>query len=335
MSHIAKYLFVLIAVPIWSNTVTGQTPLFPNSVVSNDIDFIRADDPDTYVSLAFLGRARKEMPSRISNELFDQNAFIFEATFTDGETMEIWCHSTFGTQAAAQGYAEKLGPRLGKLPVFQRNMVNHVVIHNGDAGAFAELEGQFFILYSDNMDRRISTNDLEETVFHESVHASYQFMFQNDPAWLNAQASDLSYITEYGEDNASLEDMAEAALFAYTMITYPGRLSPEIEAWITANNASRLAWFGMLYTAPSATGELTSQSKLAIYPNPSAGHWTIEVDEATAQDAIKIYQLSSGTLVKSITAGIGINQVDMSDHPDGLYMVSYNGVTTTVVKQER
>lgn len=319
MSNFTKCLIAFTLCLGCSTIAYCQTPLFPNSVVSNDIDFIRADDPDTYTSLAFIGRAKKEMPSSISNDLFDQNTFIFEATFTDGETMEIWCHSSFGTQAVAQGYAEKLGPRLGKLPVFQRNMVNHVVIHSGDAGAFAEIEGQFFVLYADNMDRRISTNDLEETVFHESVHASYQFMFENDPAWLNAQASDRSYITEYGEENSSLEDMAEAALFAYTMMTYPGRLSQEIEDWITVNNTNRLAWFGMLYAGPTSTDESSTRGRISIYPNPSAGRWTLEIDDASGDDAIEIYQLGTGKLVRTITAGTGINQVDMTGHPDGLY----------------
>ena len=63
-----------------SQTKAGE-PLFPNSVVSNDIDFIVDTDPDVFTSLAFIGREDKEMPGSASGDLFDEDTFVFEATF--------------------------------------------------------------------------------------------------------------------------------------------------------------------------------------------------------------------------------------------------------------
>ncbi len=328
LTHLFLCLFIICTI------TNAQNPLFPNSVVSNDIDFIRDTDPDSFVSLEFVGREDKEMPSSQSNELFDEDTFVFEATFSDGETIELWCHSSFVTQAAAQEYAEKACPRLGKLPVFQRNMLNHIVIHNGDAGAFAEIQGQFFVLYSDNMDRRISTNDLEETIFHESVHASYQFMFQNDPSWLNAQLSDPAFVTEYGQENPALEDMAESALFAYTFITYPGRLSEDIELWLETNIPNRIEWFRGLYSISTNTDELNTTLDIITYPNPTSEKCTVQLDQLTTEDYIYVYDFATGALITKVKLKEGQNDIDLTDFADGIYILStkYHG-KSMIVKQ--
>ena len=330
---ISKQIIILLLLLISSTALHSQDPLFPNSVVSNNIDFIRDSDSDTFVSLVFLGLADKEMPSSISNELFDEDTFVFEAAFSDGEIIEIWCHSSFITLDAAQEYAEKLCPRLGKLPVFQRNMLNHVVIHNGDAGAFAEIQGQFFVLYSDNMNERISTNDLEETVFHESVHASYQFMYQNHPSWLDAQSSDSTFVTEYGQDNPTLEDMAETAIFAYTLFTFPGRLSLEIEDWLNNNIPHRLEWFRMLYPGRSQTSDLEFNDNIFIHPNPSSGEFIIESDDISSGDIAYVFYLSTGRFVKSFTGTKGNINIDLKEYANGVYLISIKERKTLLIKQ--
>ncbi|MEO0473625.1 MAG: hypothetical protein AAF206_28700 [Bacteroidota bacterium] len=197
--------------------------------------------------LTFIGQADKEMPDKRNNDLFDVNTYVFEASFTDGKVVEIWAHSSFGSEMAAKEYAEKLGPRLGKLPEVMRNPLSHVVLHKGDEGAFAEAAANFFVLYSDNMDERIDNNDLEETVFHESVHASLDAMHLENDAWLAAQNDDNAFITEYAQDIPIKEDLAESALFVYTMKTYPGRLSNEIESWVRENIPNRYAYISQIF----------------------------------------------------------------------------------------
>jgi len=229
-----------------SNPKTS-TPLFPNSIVSTDIDFIRFNDPDAFINLAYLGQEDKEMPDSRTTALFDTNTYVFEASFSNSKIVEIWAHSSFGNQNAAEVYADKLTSRLGKLPEFMRDVLSHVVIHKGDAGAFSESEGHFVVLYSDNMDTRISNNDLEETVFHETVHASLDAIHVNSSSWINAQSADGTFITNYAEEFPIREDLAESALFAYTMIKYPGRLSPEVEQWVNTNIPNRFAFIETIF----------------------------------------------------------------------------------------
>lgn len=223
-------------------------PLFKFSITSNDIDFILETDPDVFESLTYEGRANKEMPDKRSDILRDENSYVFTASFENGKKVGIWCHSSFSSKEEAEAYANKLCPRLGKLPSHQRDMLSHVIIHTGDEVAFGETAGRFFVLYADNMDKRISTNDLEETVFHESVHATIQDLLESTPKWKETQGNDNgNYVTNYAKSLPAVEDMPETAIFCYTAIKYPGRLPENIEQWVKDYIPNRLAFFEGIY----------------------------------------------------------------------------------------
>lgn len=310
----------LLVMTLMSNKAQAGDPLFPNSVVSNDIDFILSTDPDAFMSIEFIGRDDMEMPGN-GDDLFDEDTFIFEATFSNGKVVEIWCHSSFETEEAAQEYADKLCPRLGKLPFVQRDMLDHVCINTGNHTAFAETQGHFFVLYSLNMDARISTHDLEETVFHESVHASLQDLYEDDPAWIYAQENDPSFVTNYAQSLPHLEDMPESALFAYTLITYPGRLDPDIEDWLNENIPLRIAFFRTIYPE-STTGVYNENNELniSLYPNPTSSIVNISIDEVAKDMQIEIFN-ASGQLVASAIAKQGENKFDLGDLPKGVYLI--------------
>lgn len=249
-------LFVISCTDKDNNSSVSQTddmvnqvvnPLFPNSIVSTDIDFIKDSDPNAFSNIQYIGQDDKEMPDSRTDVLFDIGTYIFEVSFSNGGVIEVWAHSSFGDEFAAQEYADKLTNRLGKLPEFMRNTISHIVLHKGNAGAFAESEGHFFVLYSENMDVRISNNDLEETIFHESIHAALDFEYLQSSEWSQAQQNDNAFITQYAKENPNKEDMAESALFAYTMIKYPNRLSSEIETWVNTNIPNRYTFFETIF----------------------------------------------------------------------------------------
>ena len=219
------------------NNTGNSKPLFVNSIASTNIDFITSTDPDTFLSISFKGRFEKEMPG--VDNLIDPNAFVFEAQFTGNKKIEIWCHSSFRTQELATEYANKLTDKLGKLPVFMRDELLHVVVHNGEGGAFAEDIGRFFVIFSERMDKRISENDLEETVFHEAAHVAFDPKYAASAAWKKNQNDDATFITEYAQSRAEREDIAETVLFVYTMMKYPGRLSSDVESWVKTNIPNR------------------------------------------------------------------------------------------------
>lgn len=222
-------------------------PVFPNSVVSNDLEFIKTTDQDVFSCLGFVGSRRAEMPDKRSNQLFVNGVFVFKAQYKDGTTVELWAHPDFETEVKALGSVEPVALAIGKLPTIMRSRLDHVVVHSGDETAFGEAEGNFFVIYSDNIKTRLQNHDLEETVFHESVHATLDARYLRSRAWRNAQRADGSYVTNYAANSPAKEDLAESALFAWAILVHPGRLPSHIETEVRAIMPNRLAFFEDLF----------------------------------------------------------------------------------------
>jgi hypothetical protein len=223
--------------------------LYKSSVVGTDFDFITENDPSSFERLEFLGFMEFEMPDkRGTGEPLLQNAYVFKAYFDDGTKIDIALDRDFGSEQAAQQDAMRYAPRLGKLPSLYRRKLKHVVVHKGgiDTTAFAEDKGHFFVAYSDNATKRIGTNDLEETFFHEGTHASIQETYLAGAAWKNAKALDQVHITKYAM-TSDQEDFAESALFAYTLIYHPERIPETERAKIQKQIPHRIAFFRSVY----------------------------------------------------------------------------------------
>jgi hypothetical protein len=252
----AKMAFMvgcLLACQGWA--LFAGEPIFENSIVSTEFDFITAEDPSAFQALRFLGQGRREMPDkRNQGELFGDDTFLFEASFQDGTQVKVWADSAFGSREVAERYANMLAGPLGKLPELMRRKLSHVVVHQGDETAFAESEGHFLVLYSQNMKTRVRNHDLEETVFHESVHATLDSQHNQSKAWLSAQNADNNFITKYASRNPAKEDLPESALFAYTMLKHPARLPADVKAWIHANMPNRFAFFQKLFAESEDKG---------------------------------------------------------------------------------
>ncbi len=242
--HWSRLAFCLM--PLWATTAAAE-PLFPNSVASNDLDFITEDDPAAAFCLRFDGLTRAEMPDKRNDLLFADDVQVFTATYSDDTHVGIWVHPDIATEEEATALAAPVAEAVAKLPTAMRSLLNHVVIHAGDETAFSEDIGRFFVLYSDNIRSRISTNDLQETVFHESVHATIDVPHAQSAEWLAAQTADGAFVTTYAAENPADEDMAESALFAWAMVKHPDRLPPETQAAVAALMPNRLAYFEKLF----------------------------------------------------------------------------------------
>ena len=229
------------------SSAAWSDPIYPNSVVSNELEFIATSDQSVFACTHYRGSRRAEMPDKRSDTLMANGTHIFRALYRDATSVEIWVHAAIGSRQAAENIVLPVAEAVGKLPSFMREKLDRVVIHQGDETAFAESNGHFFVLYSDNIRTRIRNHDLEETVFHESVHATLDKRYARSRAWRAAQRADGAFITDYAENNPDKEDMAESALFAWAMLMHPGRLPADIEARVISIMPHRLAFFEELF----------------------------------------------------------------------------------------
>jgi hypothetical protein len=218
-------------------------PLYGSSVVGTEFDFIQESDPDTFVDLASLGRGEAEMPDKTDRTApLLKPAFRFTSKYRDGTSVDLVVDIRFETEEQARQEALRYTPRLGKLPTVLRRGVKRVVIHKGGEKATAFSDAGLIVVYSDNATKRVGTHDLEETVFHESVHAAWDKEHAASPGWLAAQKRDGRFVTEYARKNPRGEDLAESALFAYTLLHHPERIPKEDAARIRLAIPARIAF---------------------------------------------------------------------------------------------
>lgn len=215
-------------------------PLYPNSVASNDLDFILSDDPGACWVIAEKGNGRTEMFDPRHDTLFVDGAIHFALKFDD-QILRINVHPKV---RVPQTRAMQAAASISKLPKQIRKELRYVNILDGDGGAWAEDLGRFITLYDDLMTRRMAEHDLDETVFHEAAHVALDPLLSQDPEWKSNQAADNGFITHYAADNPNKEDVAESALFAWTMLNYPGRLPATVEQAVRNIMPNRLEYLG-------------------------------------------------------------------------------------------
>jgi hypothetical protein len=215
---------------------------YRSSVTGTDFDFITDADPSTFLCLEFQGKRLREMPDKVERGELVQPALVFMAYYEDGTSVDIALDADFATEEAAREEALRYAARLGKLPTTLRGGVKRIVVHAGPTDATAFSDKGLIVLYSANATKRIATHDLEETLFHESVHAAWDSRLRESEGWLAAQKSDGTFLTAYAAKNPDGEDLAESALFAYTLVHHPERIPVEHAARIRAAIPARIAF---------------------------------------------------------------------------------------------
>lgn len=205
-------------------------------------DIIRTDDPTSFVCLHPRGRATRQMwDKRVSREFYHK-VYLYNAYFTDGTRFEVHVNPEFETPEVATAEAFRYMRGFGQLPTVLREGIRSVGVHRGHKTASAG-PGKIFV-YQGNAIKRQSRNKLEETLFHESVHASLDKKYMNSRAWRAVQKADPGFMTDYARDKYPREDMAETALFAWGILRYPGRIPPADTADIKAVVPNRIAFIG-------------------------------------------------------------------------------------------
>ena len=226
--YLSPYSRAILSVAILLACRIATAQEFRNSIASTDFDFITADDPSTFKALKFVRRGRAEMPDKRGERELFQDAYEFSAGFSDGTRVAIFIDSRGKEEKAAKKEALRFVHPLGKLPTSLRSGLTRLCVHSGGKTTTAFADKGLIVLYSDNASVRISNHDLEETVFHESVHASWDPRYARSEAWQKAQMRDSSYVTIYARSKPEREDLAETALFAYTILHHPERLPAEV-----------------------------------------------------------------------------------------------------------
>lgn len=211
---------LMFSSPLW-----GQVPVEPpfGDTAGTVFDIIARSDPSAFVCLELAGRGLRQIwDKRVDGEPV-VDAYLFTARYSDGVVIEIRVNPEFSADQA-QVQARRHAYPLGQLPGTLRQGIGALSIHGGRAGFHAGT-GQI-VVYTETSDNRESYAHLEESLFHEAVHASWDDAHRLAPAWVAAQQADGSFLTGYGQQSPEREDLAETALFAFAILHHPDRFPP-------------------------------------------------------------------------------------------------------------
>ncbi len=209
-----------------------------------DPDIITPEDPSTFVALEPTGRGLRTMYDRRVADWVQVEAFLFEATFDDGFTVEIQVNPEFATEAASRQVAEQFAGPIGQLPTALRMDVEAVWIHRG-VQPFGG-GNRSLLIHTGQADLYIDQGILEETFVHEAAHTSLDADHAEAAGWLAAQQADPTFISNYARDHPIREDIAESFL-PYLAVRYRAdRISASLRATIEETIPNRIAYFDSL-----------------------------------------------------------------------------------------
>lgn len=216
-----------------SVAVAADAP-FKSSVEMN-LNTINDEVSSAFRCLEYNGRKNHQVyDKRIVGESAIY-AYSFNAVFNDQAPIEIVVNPEFESSMAAREGVYPIAYAMGRVYAPLRNGVGRIVLHRGNeglhAGGYVEDYGQV-VLYLDTVADRQRMKHLEESLFHESVHAAWDRKYNHTDLWKAAQLSDDTFITQYAADRPS-EDFAETVLLVYGIHTNPEEIPASVSDALT------------------------------------------------------------------------------------------------------
>ena len=221
-------------------TSPGPVPPFAGSIFI-DPDIITTSDATAFTALIYTGQGERTMFDRRVNTWITANAFLFDALYDDGLSIEVQVNPEFGTAMASQTHAQLYAAAIGRLPTALRQDVNTVWIHQG-VQPFGGGNNNILI-HVGQADLYVADGILEETLVHEAAHTSLDAAHAAAPGWRAAQSADPTFISTYARDNPTREDIAESFLPWLAVRYRADRISTALESMILESIPNRLLYF--------------------------------------------------------------------------------------------
>ena len=164
--------------------------------------------------------------------------------------------------------------------------------------------GTYFNLSQGVSDTVWNSNDLK-------VHAAADYsIVDNVVTFTNASINATSYLWDFGDgETSTLQDPVHAFLYGDYTVT------------LIAGSGCDTDTIFIFISIVTGVEEAIDLSGISIYPNPSSGKFVVSFDDAIDPDAgIRIFDIM-GSLVLEIKNPDDKVEIDLSDQPDGIYIL--------------
>ena len=209
-----------------------------------DPNILTASDPTTFQGVTDAGRGNRTMYDRRPGDWITALAYLFNARFNDGLTIEIQVNPELGSAEAALAEAEKYGESIGRLPTALRSGVKTVWIHKG-----REVFGggnNNILIHLEMAEEYERGGFLEEALMHEGAHSSLDPLHLSAPGWQAARDADGGFISAYARDNPDREDLAETIVPYFALRHREDRIPETMRDTIADAIPNRIAYLDAL-----------------------------------------------------------------------------------------
>ncbi len=235
-----QQLLLLLCLLFAAQSLRAAPPY--TGTVELDPDIITAADPSTFTGISYIGRGMRWMFDRRLGTFALFNAYLFDAQFADGPSVEVQVNPEFGSSANAQTQAMVFLPAIGRIPRALRQDLRTIWLHQGNHD-FGGGNNNLLIHSGSVAQHYIANGFLEEVFVHEATHTSLDAAHAGASGWLAAQASDPEFISTYARDHPMREDVAESFLVWLAVRFRAARISEFMESTVTRTIPHRLAYF--------------------------------------------------------------------------------------------
>ena len=207
--------------------------IFKKGTTFVDSDIIKKSDPSNFKDIVFVEKEklldfdkRTFKNRKTSWKKTNFSVFVFKASFENTVDILIKVNDEFKDLKKAEKQAIKFGKIFGQMPAFLRKKVKHLIIHKGNPSWAG---GNGYAIIHTNTFINENKNYIEESMFHELVHASLDWHWGKksieEDKWLNAISADKYYVSNYAWENPKQEDLAETVLWWYASRCKVDRIS--------------------------------------------------------------------------------------------------------------
>lgn len=203
---------------------------------------ITTGDVSSFQSLTAAGNGDREMFDRRTGSFsIVKGVFLFNALYDAGVMVEVQVNPEFETIEQAETQARLYADAIGRMPSVLFGELDTVWIHKG-LYPFGGGNNNILI-HTDQGEQYIENGFLEEVLVHEGAHTSLDPFHANAKGWIDAQALDNRFISDYARDNPRREDVAETFLVFLAVEYLSDRLTANQEKSIREAVPNRLNYF--------------------------------------------------------------------------------------------
>ena len=229
LPSIQATLCLLSMLVLAQDGVAAETDPPYGGTVYIDKDWLTLSDPSIYLGKSYIGVETFTWYDFRNNQWTDSSAYSYELRYEHGINVTASIH-TDNAQDLIEEYLDGWGDMLGQAPARLLQGLGEFQVVPAQAGndglkANGYTDPTHMVLYTNDplrsFEREASSGYVREAIIHELGHATVGPL-QESAEWLEAQATDPCFISNYARDNPNSEDVSETIL-PYLML----RLMPE------------------------------------------------------------------------------------------------------------